>query len=606
MSDFILGLSFGFHDASAAIVSRDGVIAFAAEERLSRQKHDASFPRFAIEECLAQTGLSLENISHVAYHERPEAAFTRVMTSAISGFPHSAREFSASMRSWLSHKLWVKSEIAARIVSSRALPIAMFPHHDCHAAQSYLTSGYEDSAILTLDAVGEWTSTGIYHGEGQGVTLKKAVKFPHSLGLVYSAMTAYLGFTPMDGECSTMALAAFGQPLYAEFFRKIIRLTPDGFTIDQSYFRFVEYYQQPFTDKLIQALGQPRSQFDPLSFSSWGPVSVSANEQRFADIAASIQLVYEEAVLHLAQLAKRMTGSNTLCLAGGGAMNSVAVRKLVDSRIFDDIYVPPDPGDGGAAAGAALLCLAQTSELSKDSSWKPWSGLKVKADELGFVKHLRPQHAKRFSKLGLTQEAFTVSEETITDEKDLSHRVADLIADDKIVGWCQGRFESGPRALGSRSILIRPDKIELAKRLSRDVKARAAFRPYALSLLDSDAERVLETYRPGLRPYQWMQIVDRVNPLYRGVLKAGLHIDDTTRPQVVHANDAPRYHGLLAAVQERLGLGVLINTSFNESGYPIVNTSREALAIFLRSGMDALVIDTTLYRKIPEKSGAET
>jgi carbamoyltransferase len=596
MTSLALGLSFGFHDASAAIVSSEGVIAFAAEERLSRQKHDASFPRMAIEECLKAAGIRFEDISHIAYHERPEPAFTRVLTSALAGFPHSAREFSASMRAWLSGKLWVRGQIAARLATRNT--IELFSHHDCHAAQSYLTSGYTDAAILTLDAIGEWTSTGIFHGQGSAVHALKAVKFPHSLGLFYSAMTAYLGFTPMDGECSTMALAAFGKPRYVDLMRKIVKLTSEGYTVDQSYFRFVAFYQKPFSEKLIAALGAPRSQFEDLSFSSWEETTASANEQRFADIAASVQLVFEEAVLHLARIARRLSGSSRLCLAGGGAMNSVAVKALQDSGLYQDIYLPPDPGDGGAAAGAALLCLVKNGLTLQDATWKPWSGLAANREGLGFLEHLRPEHAQRFSKVGFKQEPFVLEEREVGDDDDLAAEVAKLIAERCIVGWCQGRFESGPRALGARSILIRPDDVDLAKRLSSCVKARAAFRPYALSILDSDAPKVLTRYDAALRPYHWMQIVDHVRPEYRKALKAGLHIDQTTRPQVVFADQVPRYHRLLKAVRHELGLGVLINTSFNESGYPIVHTSQEALAVFLRSGMDALVLGSVIYRKV--------
>ncbi len=266
-------------------------------------------------------------------------------------------------------------------------------------------------------------------------------------------------------------------------------------------------------------------------------------------------------------------------------MNSVAVRKLVDSKMFEDIYVPPDPGDGGAAAGAALLCLAKSSALE------------IKANDLPFVGLIRPNHVKRFSKLGLEPKHFRLEEEEILNDAELTEKIAALIEARKIVGWCQGRFESGPRALGARSILIRPDDIDLAKRLSHEVKARAAFRPYALSIIEADADRILENYVSHLRPYRWMQIVDKVRPEHISALKAGLHIDQTTRPQVVRQEDFPKYHLLLAAVQKRLGLGVLINTSFNESGYPIVNSSREALAVFLRSSMDVLVIENTIYRK---------
>jgi carbamoyltransferase len=597
MTPFVLGISFGFHDASAAIVSSEGVIAFAAEERLSRQKHDSSFPRLAVDECLRQAGLSLNDMARVAYHERPEPAFTRVLTSALAGFPRSSREFSASMRAWLSNKLWVRTEIEKRIPSQKVSTIDLFPHHDCHAAQSFFTSGYDESAILTLDAVGEWTSTGIFHGRDSKLQSLKSVKFPHSLGLFYSAMTAYLGFVPMDGECSTMALAAFGKPTYTELFRRILKFTPEGFHVDQSYFQFVEFYQQPFTKKLTKILGHPRSQFEKLNFSSWGNVAISDDEQRFADIAASVQSIYEEAVLHLATLAKRLSGSTQLCLSGGGALNSVAVRKLADAKIFDDIYIPPDPGDGGAAAGAALLSLAKEFSIEPTSSWRPSIGSHVQSKELGFVKQVRTEHAGRYSKLGLKPIAFEIEEIDVNHNDILAREVAKLIVSGKIVGWCQGRFEAGPRALGSRSILIRPDNIDLAKRLSNNVKSRAAFRPYALSIIESDAERVLQNYNPKLRPYHWMQIVDTVNPQCVDQLHAGLHIDGTTRPQVVFQSEAPRYHLLLTEVQKWLGIGAVINTSFNESGYPIVNTAIEAMAIFLRSGMDALVVENKIYLK---------
>ena len=600
---YTLGLSFGFHDAAAALAFNGKIMSYAAEERFTRQKHDKNFPKFAIKYCLESAGITASDLETVAYHESPEQTFSRVLTSAISGFPHSRKEFTTSMKTWLSKKLWTRNEICRRLEISPQ-KLVCHQHHLSHAAQSFLASGLDDAAILTIDAVGEWSCTGLFFGHKKSeapIKLIKTFDYPHSLGLYYSTMTAFLGFMPMDGECSTMALAAFGRPIYAEKIRQVLQVFPGGYRLDQSFFNFDQYFKSPFSKKMISLLGAPRDFKDQLPFDCLENKSVSFEAQRFADIAASVQLVYEEAVLELARELQVRTGATHLCLAGGGALNCVANKKILESGLFKSIYVAPDPGDGGAAAGAALLSSNFLPGKNPSGHWTPATGKKIASVDLDFTELIDTNHSKRYSSIGIVQGKHQLKSTTFATMEDLALYTATALKADKIVGWCQGGFESGPRALGFRSILIRPDQPALAKKLSTSVKSRAPYRPYALSMSSEVASHILDGYKPTIVAYRWMQLVTQVKESMRSAVCSALHIDGTTRPQVVFQEDNPAFHQLLTAYGELAGTPALLNTSFNESGYPIVGTAIEALAVFSRTAMDFLVVEQTIIEKIWEK-----
>lgn len=606
----ILGISSNYHDSSAALVVNGKVVASGAEERFSREKHDPSYPFFAINFCLERANINTDQIDLVAYHEDPINKFSRNLMSTLVNWPHSRATFVHAMKEVITSGFWIRHEIAKKLnISPRK--IVYIPHHLSHAAHTYLTSGFENAAILTLDAVGEWTSTGIFYGDRNNkkecIKPVKLVAFPHSLGLVYSAFTGFLGFKVNSGESSTMALAAFGKPTYADEVRKIIYPVAGGtFETDLSYFDFSQIDGLPLTKKFTDVFGQPRPYKNKLSFSCFPSEATNTqftqDEVRYANIAASIQLVLEEIVLHLVKLTKDITKSDNLCLAGGVVLNCVSNSKILSSKIFKNVYCPPDPGDGGGAMGAALYLASKKNEVIDHKSFSPFLGQSHNTDQFELMlKDLDPSNWHTFSRLPLKplkKENIKVSKFSNQDE--LVEKTADLLANKKIVGWAQGNFENGPRALGARSILIDPSDAELAQRLSKVVKLRAPFRPYACSLTSTAANTALEfpTEHGAPQLAKWMLCALKVKEPFQQKLKGAIHIDKTTRAQIVEPSEQPLYHKLLNAYEKRTGLGALLNTSFNESGFPIVNTPTEAMLMFSRTALDALVIENLLIERV--------
>lgn len=595
----ILGLSADFHDSSASLVMDGRLVCSAAEERFSRIKHDARFPEQAAQFCLAQAGLHPGDLDRIVFYEQPWLKLTRVLTDVMSHFPRSINQFGRAGRSWLTQKLWIHNRIS-RTYDIHPDAVSFVPHHESHAAQAFYPSGFEQSAILTVDGVGEWTCTGIARGSRkEGITVLETEEYPNSVGLAYAAFTAFLGFKPNDGECSTMALAAFGQPVYAESVRRVLTPLSGGrYQLDPGFFNFFGESARLFTPAFIRLFGEPRRPADGLPFSCTGAAEhVSADHQRFADVAASIQLVFEEVMLGLARRAHALSGLDRLCLAGGAAMNAVAVTRLLREGPFDHVFVPPDPGDGGAATGAALLACNEiaatpprpTPYLGKQY---PEQSLAEAIPMLSIESHHRLPAARAWSGR-LTQKEYG-------DEAALVEVVADDISRGSLVGWVQGRFEQGPRALGNRSILADPANAQAAGRLSRAVKQRAAFRPYALSLAVEEAQRLIPgvDLREEARTARWMQSVHPVNEGCVSSVRQALHVDSTTRPQICTPTDNGMYHKLLQAFGARRGTAALLNTSFNESGDPIVSSPAEALITFLHTDIDVLVLGMTVIRKV--------
>jgi carbamoyltransferase len=601
-----LGVSFGYHDSSASLVVDGKVVCASAEERFTRQKHDSHFPKFAIDYCLKSTGLKLGDIDQIVFHEDPYAKFSRILTSAVAGFPHTQREFVNATRSWLGRQLWALQTISMRL----RVPIGKIrylSHHFSHATHAFLGSGFEKAGILVVDAVGDWSCTALYFGsweKGKPVIRRiLEIPFPNSLGLVYSAVTAHLGFSPNDSECTTMALAAFGNPRFADELRKIVPDNDDGsYSVDASYFHFIDFYKGAVTDKFIKIFGPPRDARVDLPFSCFSRTEVSADAQRFADLAASVQLLVEERLIGLVKRLKAEVGVENLCLGGGVAMNCVATARVLSSNIFSNVYMPPDPGDGGTSIGTALFVNASEGNTSpKALGYLPDLGFSY--DEkpiLDVVDEIDPRRVAAFRERGTEGRAFAVKRETFADPKQANEKIAKLIGDGKIVGYFRGRYEFGPRALGHRSILTRPDDIEVALRLSQQVKRRALYRPYAISVTEEAAGRLLELPAVRMGLYRWMQHSATVAESMRPKVKAALHVDGTTRPQVVYRAENVEFHDLLVRLGELTGVQAVLNTSFNSSGYPLVRTPIDAFAMFMRTDMDALVINDTLIWKEPK------
>lgn len=600
----VLGLSSHYHDASAALVV-DGVpVAAASEERFTRQKHDPTFPERSARFCLEQAGLRAEDLDLVAYHEEPEVKFARSLAATFARWPLSAPTFVRSMTEAVSSGLWIRETISSAIGVPPA-KIACVPHHLSHAAHAFLTSPFEDAAVLTLDAVGEWTSTGMFDARIEGgravIEPVASVPFPHSLGLMYSAFTAYLGFEANDAECSTMALAAFGKPRFAAQVRQIVRgLDDGGFELDPSYFDWSGRDGLPVTERFLRVFGPARPYKSALPFDAFSdaPPAAGAEETRWADVAASVQAVLEERVLAFAEAAKRRTGRRRLCLAGGVALNCVLNGRLVDAGIFDDLHVPPDPGDGGGAMGAALYAGLAAGELRAPADgFGPYLGRAYDESETAaMLPHLDPARWEKYRGAGAGTPKRGVRTRRLGSDEAVVEAAAELLAKGKLVAWVQGRFENGPRALGNRSILCDPSDLAAARRLSATVKRRASFRPYALAVASDEAARVLEGALPLAA--RWMQVARRVRPEALASVRAAAHADGTTRPQVCGPRDNALFHALLKAYGRRRGLSALLNTSFNEKGMPISSAPDDALLAFARTDLDALVMGRTLVERV--------
>ena len=590
-----LGISAFYHDASAAIVEDGRVVASLAEERVSRIKHDASFPTFAIEHCLDRAGVRADELDAIVFYEQPYAKFTRVLTTLFRQSPASRTQFVEAARGWLGDKLWVRHHISSKLSVHPRL-IEFCDHHDSHAAQAFLQSGFGEAAILTVDAVGEWAATTIACGRSGGegpIRRLLQIDYPNSLGLFYSTFTAFLGFAPNDAECSTMALASFGTPRFEEEVRRILTIEDDGtYRVDPAYFSFETLDRYPFTARFVELFGAPREADRPLRFDSTadGTDGVTPDERRYADIAASVQRVLEDVLVRLARTAKRLTGLDSLCIAGGVAMNCVAMTSVATQAGFENVFIPPDPGDGGAAAGAALLRSARSSYrvspyLGADYPIAPAAAMMETLD----FEHLATYRSATASQYGGVRV-------NALDERSVVARTVDALQAGKIVGWFRGRSETGPRALGNRSILCAPARLDVVRRLSSRVKRRAAFRPYALAVAEDSRDRVLtETRERDLG--EWMQRSYRVRSQALDHVRGATHIDGTTRAQICDAAANPPFYRLLQTFGEASGTAALLNTSFNEAGSPLVETPEEALIMFLRSDMDCLALENVFLEK---------
>ena len=582
----ILGVSCYFHDAAAALL-RDGILVAAAEEeRFSRKKHDFEFPQQAIDFCLRTAGITTADLDHVVFFEKPFVKFERLLLTSLQTFPRSARVFREAMVSWLGDKLWVKHLLQQRL----GVPperILFSEHHLSHAASAFYCSPFDEAAVLTVDGVGEWTTASLGVGRGNDLRLLKEIRFPHSLGLLYSAFTAFLGFEVNEGEYKVMGMAPFGTPRYVDKVWKLIRVADDGsFELDMKYFSFHYSADQTFNAEFVNLFGAPR---DPrMNFftstsgypSYFGTRPASFDEQarlnqHYADIAASIQRVTEEVMLTLARAAHRETGLTRLCLAGGCALNSVANGRILRETPFEELYVHPAAGDGGAAVGAALY--AYHALLGKPRAFV--------MEHAAWGEAHGPDATERFLReRGIPFERFDAEDRLLA-------RVVDRLEAGHVVGWSQGRFEWGPRALGQRSILADPRRADMKDIVNTKIKFREPFRPFAPSVLADRAAEFFDLPDAARHfPARFMLYVVDVKPEHRATLPAITHVDGTGRLQTVRREATPRYHALIDAFGRATGVPVLLNTSFNLRGEPIVNTPAEAFNTFMASGMDTLVL----------------
>ncbi len=582
----ILGVSAHYHDSAAALVINGVPVCAVQEERLSRHKGDATFPLLAIEWCLEHAGLEPEALDAVVFYERPMLKFDRILTCSLRAFPHSWRTFPQAMKNTLGEKVWMRGIISSRLgVPGRK--VLFTEHHQSHAAATFLTAPTNRAAILTADGVGEWATLSVGRGEHTNgrteISLLREIRFPHSLGMLYSTFTAYLGFKVNEGEYKVMGLASYGRPTMTDKVHRLIRRTSDGaFALDLDYFEYHTTAKRSYSNRFIDLFGPPRDPYTPIDLTN-------AEGERFADCAASVQQVLGDTLVEMAQALHQETALTDLCLGGGVALNGVANARILAESGFERLFVPPAPGDAGCALGAALYADRiyfgnPHREMPDHPFWGPTiagDGLARLAQEDGHVVN-------------------QIDDDILIDE------IADNLASGLIVGWMDGALEFGPRALGNRSILAAPDAIETRDRLNREIKFREEFRPFAPVVPIEVADKYFEVTRGGMRLSRFMSGVFPVRREWRSRLQAVTHVDGTARLQSLERDMAPRLYSLLQAYGRRTGIPVLLNTSFNLAGEPIVNSVAEGYSTFLRSGIDVLVADQTKVMKRASASRKET
>jgi carbamoyltransferase len=589
----ILGISCFFHDAAAALLRDGELIAAAEEERFTRKKHDYDFPSHAIQFCLDKGGITSDELDYVVFFEKPFIKFERILLTSLQTFPRSWKVFQESMTSWLVEKLWIKKLIGERVGIPPA-KILFSEHHLSHAASAFLCSPFEEAAILTVDGVGEWTTASYGVGKGTEIKLLHEIRFPHSLGLLYSAFTAFLGFEVNEGEYKVMGMAPFGTPRYMDKVYKLIHVEKDGsFELNMDYFSFAYSTRRTFNRKFEQLFGEPRDAqahfFTPTSgypiYFGERPANydmLSKQNQYYADVAASIQAVTEEVLLAMANHVYKETGLRHLCMAGGVALNSVANGRILRETPFEEIYIQPAAGDGGGAIGAALYGYHMV--LGKPRTWVMkhayWGEEYAPAEIEAFLKESGIKYMR------------------LEDKEKLLDRVVEYLQQGEVIGWFQDRFEWGPRALGNRSILADPRKAEMKDIVNVKIKFREPFRPFAPSVLVEKAANFFGLPEPARHyPARFMLFVVPVNEDKRDRVPAITHVDGTGRLQTVSKDISPTYYQLIEKFGEATGVPVVLNTSFNLRGEPIVNTPSEAFNTFRKSEMDALVLGNYVIRK---------
>ena len=594
----VLGVSAFYHDSAAALIADGRIVAAAQEERFTRKKHDSSFPQHAIGYCLEEAGIALGEVDFVVFYDKPFLKFERLLETYLAFAPRGFKSFRMAMPIWLKEKLFQKSLLRKEFEKfdpqfDWEKKLLFSEHHLSHAASAFYPSPFEEALVLTMDGVGEWTTTSAAIGRGNDIKVHKEIFFPHSLGLLYSAVTYYIGFKVNSGEYKVMGLAPYGRPIYKDrMIEKLMDLKDDGsFRLNMEYFNYCTGLTMT-NDRFSELFGRPvRGREDELL------------DEFHMDMAASVQAVTEEIVTRLVKGLIEETGLRNVCLAGGVALNCVANGKLVREGVVENLWVQPAAGDAGGALGAALLAhyLYQGQPRRVDSSLL--DGMQGS--------YLGPAYDNETTQAMLTEAGARF--EVIDNPEELLDRAAELLASEKVVGWCQGRMEFGPRALGARSILGDPRSEKMQKTMNLKIKYRESFRPFAPSVLREDVPRYFETNVDS--PY--MLLVDRVKPeicrdmteeeaglfgieklnVSRSDLPAITHVDYTARVQTVHRETNPLYYGLIEKFKEKTGCSVLINTSFNVRGEPPVCTPVDAFKCFMGTEMDHLVVGNCLLHR---------
>jgi carbamoyltransferase len=593
---YVLGVSCFYHDSAAALLEDGMLVAAAEEERFSRVKHDNSFPSRAIRFCLDQADISAGELDYVVFHEKPLVKLERILLTTLAAFPRSWRAFAEAMPVWFKEKLWIRSLLAAEtgVPTNRVL---FTDHHMAHAASAFFCSPYEEAAILTVDGVGEWTTTTLGHGTASwsdgnlnGIVIDREQRFPHSLGLLYSAFTAFLGFKVNNGEYKVMGMAPYGEPRYVDkIYDQIVQVQQDGsFWLNMDYFAYHYSAEQSFSPKLVELFGEPRRPDSP--FIEPPPAGsrprradpLAAASSHYANVAASIQRVTEETLLRLANRLSQETGSRRLCLAGGVALNSSANGRILRETPFEELFIQPAAGDSGAALGAALY------------AYHVW----LRQPRRFVLQHTYWGQGYGDGGTRAFLDSNSIPYEHVPDEDRLLAELSDDLLAGKVVGLFQGRFEWGPRALGNRSILADPRRAAMKEIVNSKIKFREPFRPFAPVVLEERCGDYFELEKPERQhAARHMLLVCPVRELKQQTIPAVTHVGGTSRIQTVARERNPRYYDLVARFGKETGVPVLLNTSFNLRGEPIAATPADAYSTYVRSGIDTLALEDCLVRK---------
>jgi carbamoyltransferase len=589
----VLGISCYYHDAAAALLRDGQLVAAAEEERFSRKKHDFNFPKNAIRYCLEAGSIQGPDLDYVVFFEKPFRKLDRILQTVLQTCPKSWKVFRDSMITWLLDKIWVASTLETELGIGRG-KVLFSEHHLSHAASAFLCSPFDEAAILTVDGVGEWITATYGVGRGTDIRLTKHIDFPHSIGLLYSAFTAFLGFEVNEGEYKVMGMASYGRPRYVDKVWKLVYQNTDGsFALDMDYFCFHHSTDQTFNRRFVDLFGEPRDSKMLFFTESTGfpkylgtPPSnyneLSKLNQHYADVAASIQWVTGELLVGMAQHLYKGTGLKRLCIAGGVGLNGVANSRILRESGFEELYIQPAAGDGGGALGAALW--AYNTLLRKPRTFR--------MDHAYWGRSYSPAEVGDF----LTRN--NIPHQVIEGEDQLLDQVVRRLTEGKVIGWFQGRFEWGPRALGARSILADARNPQMKDIVNAKIKFREPYRPFAPSVLAECAEKYFDLpCAPRHHPARYMLYVVPVKPHQQATLPAITHVDGTGRLQTVFHDQSPLYYRLIERFGQATGVPVVLNTSFNLQGEPIVNTPANAFNTFTKSEMDGLVLGNFLVEK---------
>jgi len=589
---YILGISAFYHDSAACLVKDGNIVCAAQEERFTRKKHDSSFPVNAINFCLNYAGITSKDLDYVAFYDKPFLTFERILETYLTYAPRGIKSFIKALPLWIKKKLWMKEYIKKELDYNGKI---IFPeHHESHAASAFFPSPFQDAAFLTMDGVGEWTTASFGVGEGNRIRIIAEIKFPHSLGLLYSAFTYYTGFKVNSGEYKLMGLAPYGEPKYKDvILRELIDIKDDGsFRMNMEYFNYCVGLTMT-NEKFHKLFGGPPRRPE------------SRLEQRHMDVAKSIQEVTEEIVLRMARHVKKETGMRYLCLAGGVALNCVANGKILREGIYDDIWIQPASGDAGGALGAALFTWYQYLENERSADGK---------EDFQQGSYLGPEYKNGYIKDYLERNNIPYIE--LTDDE-IPEKIADLIAQEKVIGWFYGRMEFGPRALGARSIIGDARSPKMQEVMNLKIKFRESFRPFAPSVLKERVSDYFEIDRES--PYMLLvapvkdsirrEMTEEEKRLFgleklhvvRSTVPAITHVDYSARIQTVDEKYNPLYYKMIKKFDEKYGCPVIINTSFNVRGEPIVCSPEDAYLCFMRTNMDYLLLGNFLLEKKEQK-----